>query len=96
MALLKKFKCKQCNFEIVASATPYVPLMSGLFAQCYCKECNTLVTVEAGENYQIDVTQLKLQCSNCNKPVSVWSPDMGCPKCGGAMKKDDDYLCFAD
>lgn len=96
MAVLGKFKCKQCNYEIVASATPYVPLMSGLFAQCYCKECKTIVHVEAGENYQIDVTQLKLQCRSCNNPVSVWTPDMGCPQCGGAMKQDDGFMSFAD
>ncbi len=96
MAILRQFKCKQCNTEIVASATPYVPLMSGLFAQCYCKECKEVVTVEAGENYQVDVTRLKLTCRKCNKPVSVWSPDMGCPKCGGAMKMNDGFINFAD
>ncbi|MCQ2959894.1 MAG: hypothetical protein MJ198_06880 [Bacteroidales bacterium] len=96
MATLEKFKCKKCNYEVMASSTPYVPLMSGLFAQCYCKQCKEVVNVEAGENYQIDVTQLQLQCRNCDKPVSVWTPDMGCPQCGGAMKKTDGFYCFAD
>lgn len=92
MAILREFKCKQCGFTTVASSVPYVLQMSGLEAQCYCKNCESVVSVWAGETYQIDVTRLKLECETCGQPVKTWTPDMGCPKCGGVMKMSESLM----
>lgn len=91
MAELHKYKCKKCGNEIVATESPYIHSMVGLYAQCYCKKCDKLVTVEAGSNYQVDVTKLKLHCEHCKETVSVWTPDMGCPRCGEAMKRNEQF-----
>lgn len=90
MAILRNFKCKQCGYQLLASSMPYVVTMAGLYAQCYCKNCQEVVNVSAGENYQVDVTVLSLKCEKCFSPVSVWTPDMGCPKCGGTMKMNQE------
>lgn len=89
MAIVRNYKCKKCGFEVVASAQPYTVTMSGLYAQCFCKKCDALMNIDAGENYQVDVTKLQLRCSKCGEHVSAWSPDQGCPHCGGAMKIHD-------
>ncbi len=94
MAVLREFKCKQCGYAVVATSTPYVVLPSGIDAQCYCGKCDKIVKVTAGENYQIDVTRLNLSCETCGTPVKVWTPDMGCPKCGGGMKMVESIIHF--
>lgn len=94
MATLRKYKCKQCSYTVVASSNPYVVTMSELYAQCYCKNCKEVVKVSAGDTYQVDVTRLKLECERCNNKVSIWTPDMGCPQCGSNMilNRDEDFF----
>jgi Zn finger protein HypA/HybF involved in hydrogenase expression len=94
MAKLEKYKCKQCGYQLMASATPYVPAVEELYAQCYCKNCKKVFNIEAGTMYQVDVTKLQLRCETCGEPVTVWTPDMGCPQCGGAMKRDEEFSVF--
>lgn len=91
MALLRKYICKQCSYTVVASANPYVVTASELYAQCYCSHCQKITKVSAGDTYQVDITRLQLMCDTCDGKVSIWTPDMGCPHCGGAMilSRDD-------
>ncbi len=92
MAILRKYRCKKCGLEVIASQYPYATTMAGLYAQCYCKNCKTISTISAGENYQVDITKLNLHCESCGNTVSAWSPDMGCPECGGAMKQHNNLI----
>lgn len=76
----------------MASTNPYFVTMAGLHAQCYCHNCQKLESIFADEKYQVDVTLLKLTCEHCKNPISVWTPDMGCPKCKGDMILGKDTL----
>ena len=90
MAVLSRYKCEKCGYEVYADKHGHYALMMGecyLFRCTTCKEIVGIMADQIGEKIQIPI------CPNCGvdseDELYSWNPIEGhCPKCYGNMVED--------
>jgi predicted RNA-binding Zn-ribbon protein involved in translation (DUF1610 family) len=90
MGQLNKYKCKNCDFEIVAAPEGVSVLMDGAYAHFLCPTCKKVVDLD----FQSNSNQPK--CPKCgNKDIYKWAPEDFCPQCGSELENLGLY-CMED
>lgn len=86
MAELNRYKCKHCNWEIIAPEDGFDFLMEGAYYLIMCPACKSIQEIYLGE----DETTVKrpAPCPKCgNSHTFYFSPkDNCCPECGGELE----------
>ena len=109
MALLQKYRCPQCGFEIMAENSFHYGVMSGEYAYFKCSKCKEISTkrVPFGVDFPIMTPQyeeammeIKVKekyeyCDKCGKEgtLTLWAPSLGCPKCRCKLLTDGIPMC---
>ena len=109
MALMQKYLCPKCGFEIMAEDNFHYGLMSGEYAYFKCSKCKcisekrlpywadfSIMTIQNEMTMkEIEKIQSDGRCDNCGKigALTPWAPRLGCPKCECELFTDGVEIC---
>lgn len=95
MAILSKYQCEECGYEVMSESRGHYSLMSGEYYNFSCHKCKEIVSLSADELSKMGYYP---QCPKCseNEELYTWNPQEGrCPKCNGKMNQMPEII-FAD
>lgn len=109
MALMQKYHCPKCDFEIMAENNFHYGLRSGEYAYFRCSKCKTVLIkrLPYWADFSIMTPQYEMtmkeiegiqknsRCDKCGSigTLTLWAPRLGCPKCGCKLFTDGVEIC---